>query len=44
VPINIDISAYGAGELNLVAHKRQAYLPKVQIVIKECFKEIEAGF
>jgi DNA-binding transcriptional LysR family regulator len=47
VPINIDISAYGAGELNLVVHKRQAYLPKVQIVInaiKECFKEIEAGF
>ena len=47
VPINIDISAYAAGELNLVVHKRQAYLPKVQIVInaiKECFKEIEARF
>ena len=46
VPINIDISAYGAGELSLVVHKRQAYLPKVRIVInaiKECFKEIEAG-
>lgn len=46
VPINIDISAYGEGELNLVVHKRQAYLPKVRIVInaiKECFKEIEAG-
>jgi DNA-binding transcriptional LysR family regulator len=46
VPVNIDMSEYGPGELNLIVHQRQAYLPKVQLVIKaikECFKNIEGG-
>ncbi len=44
VPVNIDMSEYCSGELNLVVHQRQAYLPKVRLVInaiKECFKNIE---
>jgi DNA-binding transcriptional LysR family regulator len=46
VPVNIDMSEYGPGELNLIVHQRQAYLPKVQLVIKaikKCFKNIESG-
>ncbi|MDN3683121.1 LysR family transcriptional regulator [Vibrio tapetis subsp. quintayensis] len=33
VTIPIDIQQYGGGELFLVAHKRQAYLPKIKRVV-----------
>ena len=44
VPLNIDIQQYGHAELHLLAHKRQAYLPKVQKVVQlitTMFNELE---